>query len=360
MKKIGVVTPFGAINYGQNLQALATLKILEELDYNGVLISCCKHNEYPWKLSLSEFKIRIINKIKDIYYKRLEKKFEKFTLENLSVHKNEDNDFYDYNAFICGSDQIWNPHFFIENAWDIDKVFLRFAPENKRIAYAPSIAAASIPENMIPVYRNYLNEIPFLSCREAQGARLINEISGRNAVTVLDPTLLLTKEQWVRIAAIPVKQRTKPYIFCYFLGVENYYKPFLKDVYSKLGYEIIIANNSLRNYTLPYKKQPAGPLEFVNYIKNASLFVTNSFHGMAFSVNLNTPFLVLPFRGRDNSRFYSILNPCYLQDTVMDENTHFSKEMLEQNFDTANQYLESERERSVSFLKSALASATGG
>lgn len=97
-----------------------------------------------------------------------------------TVNKSE---IYKYYAFVCGSDQIWNPNW----STNCDKDFLTFAPIGKRISYAASFGVEKIRSEKVQEYKKYISEIDYLSVRENSGAQLVSELTGKRAEIVLDP-----------------------------------------------------------------------------------------------------------------------------------------------------------------------------
>src|SRR5699024_7327637 len=102
----------------------------------------------------------------------------------------------DYDFFVTGSDQVWNP--FFTNSSSL--YFLTFAPRKKRIAYAPSFGISEVPDLLRENFTKWLSEIEHLSVREDAGADIIKQLTNRDSEVVADPTLLLTKESWLSIA----------------------------------------------------------------------------------------------------------------------------------------------------------------
>lgn len=184
-------------------------------------------------------------------------------------------------AFVCGSDQVWNP-----NLASAD-YFLRFAPEQKRVAFAPSFGMSDIPEVFYAVYRNWLNDIPYLSVREEKGAALIKKLTGRDTIVLPDPTLCISREEWEIIESKP-EFADGSYVLTYFLGNEtNAYRKFIETYASKKGLKII----DLFDMRSP-EYYVAGPSEFVWLIHHAKAMFTDSFHGTVFSLIFHTPFVV--------------------------------------------------------------------
>ena len=150
-----------------------------------------------------------------------------------------------FDAFICGSDQIWNPSSF----WFVPTNYLEFAPKGKRIAYAPSVGMKNIPEKFhqnLRLWFERLREIDFLSSREKASSRMIERITGRKVATVLDPTLLVTPEEWLKLLDKPVWSKEigaivksgKKYVLAYLLDLEPVYKNKIADFAASKGLEV--------------------------------------------------------------------------------------------------------------------------
>lgn len=188
----------------------------------------------------------------------------------------------DYDAYICGSDQIWNPTYGSTGS----PYFLQFAPEYKRIAFAPSFGISRIADELKPLYRKWLNGIPFLSVREDKGAEIIKDLTGREVPVLPDPTLCLTKEQWELVEKEPSFAKHN-YVLTYFLGNEtNKYRKYIESYSKRIGAEII----DLFDMREP-EYYTADPSEFVWLVHHAKAMFTDSFHGTVFSLIFHTPFL---------------------------------------------------------------------
>ena len=139
-------------------------------------------------------------------------KFARFGIDKSHIIKNI-NKKYDY--FITGSDQVWNPNF--NRMSDID--FLVFATPEKRVAFSASFGISEIPEDMKDYYKERLLGIKYLSVREDTGKDIIENLTGREDIQVLvDPTMLLTSEEWNKVIKKPKQLKTDKYILNYFLG----------------------------------------------------------------------------------------------------------------------------------------------
>lgn len=313
MKKIGLVTYYNSENYGAMLQAYALKETINKNNCKCVLVahdrfnldikksSISKPNKLQKvkrvtknllsnpnaiRLKLSSFDETIKHQIKRVAFKN-----EKFRDE---FFKDKTDDFYlteeqilnnppQLDAFVCGSDQIWNPERFIGSG----PYYLNFVNNNaEKIAYAPSLAGGQIPIVFEDKYKKLLSSFTELSAREISGCKEVNRVTGKNVSHVLDPVFLLSKKEWQEFAKQPKNEDDK-YIFCYFISKENLLKS--EKAINKLSKTL-----NLPVIVLPYGLQVAdkkwrsvenvGPQEFVSLIDNASYVITDSFHGTAFSI----------------------------------------------------------------------------
>src|SRR5690625_3952158 len=241
MKKVGIITLNGYCNYGNRLQNYALQKTLEKMGYEvDTIINDTKKTQ---KKSQTE-KRTVLDKVKSaatlpfsdlvkkverkvtnrVFRERIKAKtdifkvFAKKYINETDFSIAEDNipenlaDSYDY--FIVGSDQVWNPHY--QKGSSVE--FLTFAPKSKRISYAASFGISSIPEEYKQRYGTWLAEMNHISVREHAGAKIVKELTGRDVEVVVDPTLLLTKEEWLEISEPASDKPMKGYILTYFLG----------------------------------------------------------------------------------------------------------------------------------------------
>jgi hypothetical protein len=273
-----------------------------------------------------------------------------------------------YDAFICGSDQIWNPFICKSNgqAWNEPAYFLTFAPEAKRISYAPSISVPAIPAKLRAEMTALLHEIPYLSTRERQGATLIRELTGREAQVVLDPTLLLSREQWNKVAVAPDVR--EPYMLAYFLGERgsgDEYRQFAHRLSETTGYRIVLLSREMdaseRADTLCC--YDAGPAEFLGLVRHASCICTDSFHGTIFAINYGKPFYVFERPGSSGarsmaSRIYSVLDMFGLTARLLQPQSPLPSDPYAMDYPRVETILRDEREKSMRYLRNALLSAT--
>lgn len=366
---VGLATCF-VDNYGACLQAYALQTKIEETGAE------CKIIQYTQPDGYRRFTLRGILKTNPIFLKVIEiakyeplmkyiskPRFQNFRKRYLKLTRRyatfeavyAANMTFD--AYVCGSDQIWNPRLFHGN----DPIYmLDFVPTGKkRIAYAPSIGLSKIPEEYEQDFREKLNRFDYISVREVAGRKIVQALTDKEVKVVLDPTLLVNCDEWSRILTPP--HITEPYIFCYLFGVRSYIGEFVEYVRKALGLKIVCIPYTEREKNPEYiQVYDAGPCEFLGLIKNASLVITDSFHATAFSINFNTPFYSL-LRNEDtdeinmNSRIFSILELVGLRDRLVLPGVKYPFEIKAQvDFSNANQRLKEKREIDFEDLKHQL------
>lgn len=372
--KVGLITYYGD-NCGACLQAHALQNVINELGHNCDIINYNGVKDFP-KPPMST-RIKNIKGPKDLFikaYLKLSKKenttskgvYDKFRREKMRFS----DEYYDsfntlslnppnYDAFVCGSDQIWNPTF--RQNTNNRAYYLDFVPSGKkRISYAPSIGTTNIPQECKVEMSELLNKIDYLSVREQEGSEVIKSVAELDAEVVLDPTLLLTRKYWDKIHS-DVRIEGK-YILTYLFGEMEYEYEFIKHMSQKLGVKVVaIPRNRkdlMSNHELVYD---VGPAEFVNLIKNAEMVITDSFHATVFSLIFNTPFYSLLRNEIDHkysmcSRLYSILNLVGLESRIITPSVKINeiKGHFDIDFIDVDKKLEKERSRCIEFLKNAL------
>lgn len=187
-------------------------------------------------------------------------------------------------AYICGSDQIWG------SDW---AYYLNFAPlESIKIAYAPSFGGAgNFNDDYKKELQRLLARFDFVGIREQSGVELCKDLQRLDAVKVIDPTLLLGKEDYEKIR-IPVNIK-KPYLLLYLLG--NPIQQSTHDFYAfakKNSLDVIYVASQGKNDE--FEKYPAQVGEFIDLVANAEYVITNSFHCTVFSLLYHRKFLTIP------------------------------------------------------------------
>lgn len=291
--------------------------------------------------------------------------FEEFLTKNLKLSAKEYSTLEElsdaslaYDYYISGSDQIWNTA-----CYDFDwSYYLAFVKNGTRIAYAPSMgpkASKAIKPAEIEVAKQHLAKYDHVAVREEGTAEMICTITGKKPEIVLDPTLLLTHEQW--LAAFdnrPIIQGD--YIFFY----SPFYRPqaieLARKLSKKLGMKVVISLAHSSTFLIKHmdfeKKLDVGPWEFLNLCKNAKLICGSSFHVSVFAILLKTPFYAVD--GMNDNRVRNLLQITDLTERSLTLEEFDAKvgSALDIDFDAAHQKLALERAKSLDYLDRSLAS----
>lgn len=373
MKKIALMTWFQYNNYGTVLQAVSLSHVFKKFGYHVDVINYISKG-YDRLTKIEKFlnpmllKDKIIRDFENIKYKGIEdyirnQVFDMFrsqhlnmtrplqTLSELNLLNKE------YDAFVCGSDQIWSPREFNP------RYFLDFVAVNgKKIAYAPSFGRNSINNTYIRkrIAEN-IDKFKHLSIREKQGASIIKEISNKTTQVLVDPTLLLSSNEWDEYL-IDVKT-PENYILCYFLGNNSKYWKHIEAISKNCGLQVLVIPIKPKDYHRKYTiLKGIGPGEFLSLVKKASLVCTDSFHGVIFSVIYNRPFLMYK-RFSDNnvesqnSRIYNLLSLIGKEDRLVKNSKIDIDNILSCDYSKTYELLDKEKKKSINFLKNALQDA---
>lgn len=361
-KRIGIMTYQRAINFGAILQAYALQTKIKELGNHCEIIDYRneKLENRHKKKEISECK-----SIKDLIkyfllYKNANMKHDKFRefsdrfLELSSpMYSSKDLLIYEsrYDIFITGSDQVWN---YKINNMDT-AYFLDFVKnKSKKKSYAASFGLSEIPLEYQKTYKDLLSDFDTILIREKQGAKIIKELVSKESAVVLDPTMLLSKEEWLTLSN-DVQSSNGKYILVYAFGGSRNIKDLALNISNKTGYKILWINNTYKYSTKINYIKSAGPEEFLSLFNNAEYIITNSFHGTAFSINFNKQFFteLLPKSTGVNSRLEDILDLFNLNGRrVLSSEASVIESRID--YETVNAKLEEERMKSTSLLKHAI------
>lgn len=374
-KKIGIVNRTNLKNFGSVLQVYALYNTVKTLGYDAEIVwqrgNLSKNYDIrPNKIISIALKLLVnpnllwstIKSIKEIKSIAIDvekaKKFDNFVITNFvqvlytqrEICKIAKSDKYD--KFICGSDQIWCT----TTLYPDPMMYLQFSPREKRIAYAPSLGRNYIPSYNKKVLKKYINSVPCLSVREEEGRQLIKELTGRDALVVADPTLLMNSTEWDNLK---IDIRTpENYVLCYFLdepsekvknAICNYADKYNKD---------IIILGKLNNLPYPQDKihlPIAGPGEFLTLVSKASMIITDSYHGMLFAINYHKKFWSVEraYNQYDqSSRQKTILSLLGLENRYMQNNFRFTD--LDIDYTNVQLKINNFVDLSINFLKKSL------
>lgn len=354
--KIGILTFQNAVNYGAVLQAYALQNSIEKLGAEVRLIDyqCNKVNSlydpFPKTTNLKKFVSNLLwyqrKKKKKMAFERFEKKYLKLTDKKYYTKQELKNTNYLFDKFISGSDQIWRAE-----STDFDTTyFLDFVKDNtKKYSYAASFGADKVEERYRKQYMNLLKQYQEISVREKQGQIIIKELINKEARIDLDPTFLLKKEEWQFIEKMP--DNKKKYIVLFIIRKSKSIFRFAEKLAKEKGCELIYISNDRKKEVNAKYVGGISPEEWLGYIDNAEYVVTNSFHGVAFSIIYQKNFFLelQPPPAKANARLENIMDIFHLREReiVDGENENIEKEIDYKNIE---KMIDEQRKKSIAYL----------
>ncbi len=343
--KIGLLTFHYAHNYGAVLQAYALKTVLQNMNHDVKIINY--HNkvieeQYPKEIGKSDSEEFTDWKIK---YKRFEDFINHILLDEdtKEIASYEINN-TDYDAYIAGSDQIWEP----ELTGGLDPVYLLdFPSHSKKISYAASKSSGMIPEDEVNSFLDKIDEFDWLSVREKKLQNWLKR-NGKRVELVLDPTLLLDSLYYEKMA-LPNMMKSN-YIFVYYVTEDDKMSEFALKISEKLRSEIVEVRYVRVKKDNITQKSDSGPLEFLTLLMNADMVITNSFHGVALSIVFKKEFYA--FYEQDN-RKSDLLEMLGLER----RHIYFDMKLDDKSIDYSlvDSVLKKEKEQSINYLLRSLA-----
>lgn len=389
MKSVGIITMHKVPNFGSALQAYALQRKVDELGYDAELIDYHYPNEYhcakqgltyfPQRstfrlfmlnviarlmlaLRLSKFKKKAEERVNRYEllknYRRFYKKYFKLSRFYDSIESICNNP-PDYDIYMTGSDQVWNPRFVADDS----VFFLDFAGVGKpRLSYAASMSNRRIDKEFENSYKACLQKYAAISVREKSTAEIVSRMTGRDVNVVCDPSLLLNKDEWLGIC--PKESLLKENFLL--LYIQSYsYDPypnivtFTKKLAERLGLNVVILLGLRKGFSIDgaVTFETAGPFEFLQLFRDAQFVVTTSFHGTAFALNFKKDFYsVVKKIDGDDCRIADFLRQCSAEHHLLEIDSLESIKNLPQanTADTEVQKLQEFRGQSLDFLKKIL------
>lgn len=374
-KNIAVVNRTNLKNYGSVLQVYALCHAVRNLGYYSEIVwesgnMSRNYDIRPNKIIKTGFKLLLhpsllsstIKTIKEVKNVKVDES--KIALFDDFVAKHIDQTLYPhdelvkvaasnkYDKFVVGSDQIW-----CTTTLYVDPMmYLRFAPKDKRIAYAPSLGRDYIPGYNKRTMRKYINDIPCVSVREEKGKELIKELTGRDVPVVLDPSLLLTLTDWDKLK-VEVETPSR-YILCYFLDepsekVKDCITAFAKK--NDLNIIVLGIVGDFSHSDIHVYFPATGPCEFLDYVSKATVVITDSYHGMLFSINYKRRFWAVArdYKQFDqSSRHQTVLKRLDLENRYLTNQYNFTLDDID--FDKVHKIIDADRAFSLNYLKESI------
>ena len=364
-KTVAYLTRHTVSNYGSVLQTYATQTAIEKLGYDPVCINYYRSDEKPKELvhtllQCSKWNKNLLTRMfymvtqKPVYAyagKRFEKyrKIVKVTEKEYNNELELINDTPKADVYLTGSDQVWNTI----TCDKIDPVFfMSFLKNNeKRVAYAASFGGATVKDEDKELISELLKKYSAITIRENSGIEIANSLSV-DAKQVLDPTFLLTKEEWEKL--LPDRKCNEKYVLVYQLHPNKKFDKYAKAFAKSKGLKLYRISHCFHHMVRSGKFICCPPIEdFMWYIKNAEYFLTDSFHGTAFAIGFNTQFVdVLP--KKYSERISSILQLIGYNDRILQSYDDFGITDNRIDYNKVNEIIKTEREKSYNILKEML------
>lgn len=354
--KIGILTQHFLLNYGGIIQNFALQQVLLKLGHDPLTFehdTCYSRTRWFLRSAKHVLKSHSLKglPVYPTYQGRIgNKNFIKFILKN--IRSVTVNDFtpdltqkYGLDAYIVGSDQVWRPAFNLGPR--LGNMFLDFVNENvKKLSYAASFGCKEweYTEEQEQMCDKLAKRFDAISVREASGVDLCKEHFGVKATLVLDPTLLLDKEDYGKVCHdVPRKEK---HIFVYSLVVSEGVLAVAEKVAEMIGLPIIVKQAGSK-----VKKEDTIEDWFAEF-RDADYVVTDSFHGMVFSIIFNKPFAIVMNASGGNDRYIFLLSQLSLMERIVKDGTLPSDSAID--WQRVNSQLASLRKTSLEFLKNNL------
>lgn len=370
---VAVVTLHNSPNYGSCLQTYATQMVLSSLNATPSIVDYYRHDAIPSNeteralngqlaAKMPLFKVLGIKALARIPVSRIvarrAKPLNEFRHSKLALTAEK---YYSAEAlnqnppeadiYCTGSDQVWNS---IWNKGFDPAFYLTFAPKgSKRIAYAASIGKPFLEEWEKRPMREALSKYSHISVREEQAAELLDSIGIHNAVPVIDPTLMLKRDEWSHLAdrsATP----NRPYILVYQLNRNKEFDQYARRLSAKLQLPLYRIAYGVHERRAGEHTVVCPSVEgFVGLFMNAEYVITDSFHGTAFSMNLGRPFVSIS-PGRFSGRIMNLLEMTGETSRYLDDYGNLSIAEQPIDFTRIQNVFDIKREEARAFLRSAI------
>ena len=374
--KVGLITYHSAYNFGSVLQAYATQEVISNIIGNCEIINYRTAEQkrvyaiFKWDKGAKFIRSLVKNiLIIPTYHNRVKraKKYEEIIgkLFNLSREVTKPQDVYSmweqYDLIVSGSDQIWNKHSNeMENvSWEYMKPYLLAGYKGKKISYASSLT--NMTDDEIAYILPDIKAFDCISFREENTATKVRNDFNVENVSVLDPTFLLTREEWVNKLSL-MRQETSDYILFYVLSRRTEIKHMMSIV-KKIGIKTGKKVKMISPLTTSFSGQDVeileevDPIDFMNLIYNASMVVTDSYHGTILSVNLGKDVFSVCRGFPSDFRKIDVLNRLGMSTRIIQNiEDLLAREYEPIDYAVVNDNIRLLREKSMNYLVEALRS----
>lgn len=365
---IKVITRHGPTNYGSVLQCIATLRTLRKLGHKGTIIDYQCSNERVPKRTLQEvnqkagYNNNILKKILYLFCRWPEELIAQLSFDNMrkkhlcmTKRYSSVDELYTIKAdvFMTGSDQVWRA---VSNGKLDPAYFLTFAENTPKIAYSASFGRTEFSKEQEQCFKEWLSTYRALGIREDSGVELVKRLGIDNSVRVvdqvIDPTLLLSDEEWGAFGKNNIKG---DYVLIYQVHNDNAVDNYAKSFALKVGMPVYKICPLLHKIKKGEKLIYLPDIEhFVGLIKGCRYLITDSFHGTCFALLFNKQFAdILPIKGTA-TRNQSLLKLVGLENHIVNNYDDLSVPQQDINYSEVDSILQKERTRCIGLLKNMI------
>ena len=367
--KVDIITRHSVPNYGSLLQSYATQEAIKKIGHESEIINYTRYEERYENLANTLVKGKKWDKniiLRTIYkfiqtpnYAKMYKKFKQYKKNFLSETQMEYGSIEELkrnvpeaDVYCSGSDQIWGA---IGTANYDESYFLEFVQEKKCIAYASSFGKTELNVDLKNNLNRLLKKYEHILVREQSAKDILINNNIKNVEQVLDPTLLLSNEEWEELAKRSNVKINERYILVYQLHdnkeFDKYAKKFAKTKKMKLLRISPSLYHIIRSGKLIYLPDQ---YEFLNYFLNAEYILTDSFHATVFSIIFNKKFIDIMPKNKTGTRIESVLNLFKIKNRILKNYNDYKLIDEKIDYDNVNQILENERKKSINMLREAI------
>lgn len=359
MKTAAFITVHVGFNFGSKLQAIATFEVLKKIGLNPICVNYIPprvtHRRY-WKTAIKS-PIKFIWRV--IYYPILlitERNFDGYLAKycKMSVPIYAEDNFISKcpktDAYVSGSDQLWN----CKHNEGIDTHYFFDGIKGEKIAFASSIGMTSLPEEYARYMKKQLKGYKAISVREVSAVGLLENM-GIESTHVQDPTFMLDKNEWIKFASNRLVKENYLFVYLpYNIKDKDLIYQTVREIAQNKNLTIVsYSDNIIKDKYADKTIYFVTPGDILSLIMNAEVVVTNSFHGTAFSINLNKQFWTY-MPSKFSTRITSLLDLCGLNGRLLENKISDTQIDDIINYNQINSVLQQERQKAYHFLTKAL------
>lgn len=360
--KVSLITLHRVTNFGSLLQTLATQIAISKLGYEIEVIDFVPEGlsfyraVWPKKRSVVSKVVKFVPLFVCNFFQY--RMVNSFLSKYVNLTTRRYSNIYDLkrycplsDIYLSGSDQIWNTQNNNPEE-DLGAYYLDFTDSSRKIGYAGSFGRDDFSKNELRKMKKCLESYKKVSVREYMGLDVLKKM-GISGVHVVDPTLLLTKEEWKQ--SLPIYGCSERYIFVYNLNRNKLIEEIAVEISKKMNIKIVNFADTFEFIKGARNRLNNNPIDFVSFISQAELVITDSFHGVAFSINFERQFICVP-PPKYECRLISILESFRCEDRMV-HNLFEALEVWKNNIDyrKVTELVDIKRQESLLFLAEALA-----